>query len=145
IAGSDNRTIPTVPVDAPRGLRPQGAGNQPHDSPGPSAVRVDAHRSANGSQSILISQEPTSGTNGSASASSGPGPTRRGRGGRNQHKCSICGKVYEKPYRLSDHMRQHTGSDKGYPCDISGCNKAYTNQAGLRRHQKNAHGRGNGH
>ncbi|XP_067135571.1 transcriptional repressor scratch 1-like [Centruroides vittatus] len=49
------------------------------------------------------------------------------------HKCSVCGKAFSRPWLLQGHMRSHTG-EKPYGC--AHCGKAFADRSNLRAHMQ---------
>lgn len=49
-------------------------------------------------------------------------------------RCPNCGKVFEQPCRLKEHLRQHTGQ-KPYLCTFEDCKWAFPTASKLKRHQ----------
>ena len=49
-----------------------------------------------------------------------------------------CEKFFSRPYRLQSHILTHTG-ERPFKCKELGCEKSYTREIHLRRHEKNSH------
>lgn len=49
-----------------------------------------------------------------------------------------CGKAFNRPARLAEHIRSHTG-DRPFKCPQSSCDKAFLRQSHLTHHIKSAH------
>lgn len=47
-------------------------------------------------------------------------------------ECKVCGKTYKTNYKLTEHMRKHTG-EKPYKC--SSCEKTFRSKIGLAQHE----------
>lgn len=59
----------------------------------------------------------------------------------NQLKCSICGKSFQRPYRLRHHMEKHHNPDNlnPYSCNFSSCSQSFKTWTALQCHIKNDH------
>ncbi|CAO1349538.1 unnamed protein product [Diamesa hyperborea] len=54
------------------------------------------------------------------------------------YKCSFCNERFRKLDNKSRHEFKHTG-EKSFSCEVSGCDKKYTNMSHLKRHIKVSH------
>ncbi|KAF2756468.1 hypothetical protein EJ05DRAFT_487370 [Pseudovirgaria hyperparasitica] len=68
-------------------------------------------------------------------------PSPKGEARRlNAYVCPFdgCGKTYNRPCRLEDHIRSHT-QERPYVCTYEGCDKSFLRDTHLNRHIKSAH------
>ncbi|KAE9982224.1 hypothetical protein BLS_006383 [Venturia inaequalis] len=58
----------------------------------------------------------------------------------NIYKCTFenCNRAFNRPCRLEDHIRSHTG-DRPFVCQYPDCDKSFTRDSHLARHIKSAH------
>ena len=64
------------------------------------------------------------------------GPSKRGWGGVGSklvHECTLCGKAFPEPNKVTRHMRTHTG-DRPYPCTT--CGQAFSESGNLTTHMR---------
>lgn len=67
-----------------------------------------------------------------------PPPVRAPRPMGPSHTCIACGRTFNTPYKLDDHMNEHSGA-KPYQCDEPGCRESFFNRRALGRHKKHIH------
>ncbi|CCE63865.1 hypothetical protein TPHA_0G00270 [Tetrapisispora phaffii CBS 4417] len=56
-------------------------------------------------------------------------------------KCQFCGKSFQRPYRLKNHLTKHHNPEveNPYPCSYNNCTKNFKTWTALQRHLKNDH------
>ena len=52
-----------------------------------------------------------------------------------RNKCIACGRCFDTPYKLEDHMNLHTGNQP-FACTVPGCGAAFSNRTALSKHKK---------
>ncbi|KDN34277.1 hypothetical protein RSAG8_12629, partial [Rhizoctonia solani AG-8 WAC10335] len=132
--------LPEVPRDSLPGVI-DGQTRVPGDSNTPQTIVANStHNTGNPLSMTLTSQAPTPRLSNTASTSFCFSQMPYQGRDKKKLKCDICTKSFHRKYQLNDHMRQHRGQPKAYTCNFSGCDKAYTSRANMRRHYHTVHG-----
>ena len=91
-------------------------------------------------EEVNTKMRPDSSSISSRSTSPSPPPQPKKALRTKNHHCTYenCGKSFNRPSRLEEHMFSHTG-ERAFKCTQGRCQKAYFRQANLDHHVKSAH------